>query len=145
MCFLISGCMMGSGEPYPPGAKAHGPYLDRTYQDFFVRAVHVEDVTVISVQQGTEPAEPAPEFYVEARARLAGGSFLDRLTTTKAASGAAAFEAAAKKAAEVPGWCPFGTRFAFLPPLKDPPGYGFTIRGDFDPDIGGFVFAGQCT
>ena len=141
---LVSACMLGGETNFPPGAKAHGPYLDRTYQDFVVRAVHVEDITIVSVQRGTEPPEPTPEHYAQGRQTLAGGFSFALGSQGEIPVDAADYEAAALKAAEVPGWCPYESQFAYLAPLEDSPQPGFKIRGTYSDAALAFMFAGQC-
>lgn len=132
------------GPPFPPGAQPHGPYLDRSFEGSVVRAVYVDDVTVILVQPAANAPEVKSDLVVEARSALRDGAAIGPIPTDTIAADAAQSEAVALKAAEVPGWCPFETRFSFLDPVQTPVSYAFKIRGSYSGTIGAFVFAGQC-
>ena len=129
---------------YPAGAVPHGPYLDRSFEGFVVRAFFETDITVLTVQPAGAAPEPTPAQISEARLILWSGVVIgpDRLSSI--AVEASRFEAAAKMAAGVPGWCRSETRFSFLPPVATPLEYRFEMRASYYSDIGGFVFAGQC-
>lgn len=132
------------GPPFPEGARSHGPYLDRSFEGFVVRATYVTDLTVISVQSAPDAVEPGEEALSAARTMLRDGTGEMPESDAGLIDAAPEFEAAALKAAQIPGWCPFETRFAFIDPLPAPTEFAFRIRGTYSAKVGGFVFAGQC-
>lgn len=129
---------------YPPGAVEHGPYLDRSFEGFVVRAFYETDLTVLTVQPAETAPEPKPEQVTRARELLWTGDVDAPDPLTPIAVEAARFEAAAQEAAGIPGWCRSETRFAFLSPVPGPLGHPFGIRASYSAEIGGFIFAGQC-
>ncbi|MEM1299127.1 MAG: hypothetical protein AAGH68_07575 [Pseudomonadota bacterium] len=148
---LTSACVLRpEGPPFPPGAQSHGPYLDRSFEGYVVRAAYVADISVITVQDASSAPETTVEQYAEARVALTDGTVvgagepfglgpLPPITLE-----ATRFEETALRAAETPGWCPFGTRFSYLEAVETPIEHPFKIRGSFHGGVDAFVFAGQC-
>ncbi len=132
-------------EPkFPPGAKLHGPYLDRSFEGYIVNAAFEKDITIISVQDAEKAPEATPEQLQEARLLLGDGSVIGPRSLAGISRKAAAFEDVAVRVSQVPGWCRGGTTFSYLPPIPTELTYKFKIRGSYHGDIGAFVFAGQC-
>ncbi|MFK7944930.1 MAG: hypothetical protein AB8B85_18755 [Paracoccaceae bacterium] len=143
--FLLAACApVPEGAPFPQGAKPHGPYLDRSFEGYMVRAAYVDDITVVSVQATSEAPEPSLEHFSKARAMLKNGTAIDPDAEGGNVEKAAEFEATAKLAAGTPGWCPYETQFAYLEPIPTRLEYRFGIRGSYHGEIAAFVFAGQC-
>ena len=140
---LLSACVP-MGPPFPPGATEHGPYIDRTNPGYFVRAIYLDGVTVISVQDAENAPEPTPEQTADNRQLLQDGDVIGPFDLSAIEAEFTRFEAAAFKAAEVPGWCRDGTRYAFLPAVESLLEVPLKARAAYNEDIQAYLFAGQC-
>lgn len=147
---LLAGCATPPGPPFPSGAQTHGPYLDRSFEGFVVRAAFVEDISVIIVQAVSDAPEASTEQILTARETLRGGAPTDVVgllglsPKPPATLDPALYEDTALKAAETPGWCPFETRFSYLDAIQTSREHPFKIRAGYLDEIRAFVFAGQC-
>ena len=140
---LLAACAP-KGPPFPAGAVEHGPYIDRTNPGYFVRATYLDGITVISLQDMEDAPEPTAEQIADSHRLLRNGDVNGPFDLSPIEAEYQRFEAAAFKAAEVPGWCRDGTRFAFLPPVESLLAAPLRIRAAYNEDIRAYLFAGQC-